>query len=186
MRVLLIQDVDELGLAGEVKEVANGFGRNFLIPQGLAVLATAGAMNEADLHRRRAAERRQRLADEMAALAEAVRQTTLIFQAKAGEKGRLYGSVTTADIADKLGEAVGKDIDRRRIKLDTPIKELGTHTVTLRLGSDIAADFDVVVESLETEEPIAAPEVLEVVEPAADGALEILETVQEEELETEE
>jgi large subunit ribosomal protein L9 len=162
MKVLLIQDVEELGMAGEVKEVANGYGRNYLVPQGLAVLATSGALQEADLHRRRAAERRQRLADEVAALAEAVRQTTLVFQAKAGEGGRLYGSVTTADVAEKLCEAVGEDIDRRKIILDVPIKELGTHTLTLRLGSDVAADFDVVVESLALiEEPLEVSEPVE-------------------------
>jgi large subunit ribosomal protein L9 len=159
---LLIQDVEELGMAGEVKEVANGYGRNYLVPQGLAVLATSGALQEADLHRRRATERRQRIADEMAALAEAVRQTTLVFQAKAGEGGRLYGSVTTADVAEKLREAVGEDIDRRKIILDVPIKELGTHTLTLRLGSDVAADFDVVVESLAPiEEPLEVSESVE-------------------------
>jgi large subunit ribosomal protein L9 len=162
MKVLLIQDVEELGMAGEVKEVANGYGRNYLVPQGLAVLATSGALQEADLHRRRATERRQRIADEMAALAEAVRQTTLVFQAKAGEGGRLYGSVTTADVAEKLREAVGEDIDRRKIILDVPIKELGTHTLTLRLGSDVAADFDVVVESLAPiEEPLEVSESVE-------------------------
>ena len=124
MKVLLIQDVDGLGLAGEVSEVADGYGRNYLIPKGLAVLATQGALKDADLHWRRADERRQRVADEMAALAEAVRQTTLVFQAKAGEKGRLYGSVTAADIAEKLAETIGQDIDRRKIVLEAPVKQL--------------------------------------------------------------
>ena len=82
MKVLLIQDVDSLGYAGEIKEVATGFGRNYLIPQGMAVLATDGALQEADLHRRRAVERRQRVADELAALAKAVDQTTLKLQSR--------------------------------------------------------------------------------------------------------
>jgi large subunit ribosomal protein L9 len=164
MKVMLTQDVDELGLAGEVKDVANGFGRNYLIPQGLAVLATPGALKQADVHRRRAAERRQRIADEMAFLAESIRRTTLVFQAKAGEKGRLYGSVTTAEIADKLAEAVEHEIDRRKISLESPIKQLGTHTVTLRLAQNVVADFDVVVESIDAddtpdqEEPVASSE----------------------------
>jgi large subunit ribosomal protein L9 len=152
MKVLLVQDVDDLGFAGEIKDVATGYGRNFLIPNGLAVLATPGALKQADLHRRRAAERRQRIADEVAALAATIGQSTLVFQAKAGEKGRLYGSVTTADIADKLGEVVGQEIDRRKITLDTPIKQLGTHKVGVRLSTDVLAEFDVVVESLEAEE----------------------------------
>jgi len=156
MKVLLIQDVDELGFAGEVKKVTTGYGRNFLIPNGLAVLATPSALKEAELHRRRAAERRQRLADEVAALAATIGQTTLVFQAKAGDKGRLYGSVTTADIADKLAEAVGQEIDRRRINLDSPIKQLGTHKVGVRLSTDVMAEFDVAVESLEAAEEEAA------------------------------
>ena len=158
MKVLLVQDVDNLGMAGEVKEVSNGYGQNYLIPRGLAVLATPGSMKKADLHRRRAAERRQRLADEMAVLGEAVRRTTLVFQAKAGEKGRLYGSVTTADIADKLAEAIGREIDRRKLAIKSPIKELGTHKVELRLSAEVVAEFDVVVESLEDVEPVEAEE----------------------------
>ena len=158
MKVLLIQDIDNLGMAGEVKEVANGYGQNYLIPKGLAVLATPGAMKKADLHRRRAVERRQRLADEMAVLGEAVRQATLVFQAKAGEKGRLYGSVTTADIADKLAEAIGREIDRRKLAIESPIKALGTHKVELRLSADVVAEFDVVVEPLEDAEPVEAAE----------------------------
>jgi len=158
MKVLLIQDIEELGMAGEIKDVAKGYGQNYLIPKGLAVLATPGAMKQADLHRRRAAERRQRLADEMAALGQSIRQTTLVFQAKAGEKGRLYGSVTTADIADRLGEAVEREIDRRKITLESPIKELGTHKVALRLSAEVVAEFDVVVEPIEEAEPVELEE----------------------------
>lgn len=158
MKVLLIQDIEDLGMAGEIKDVAKGYGQNYLIPKGLAVLATPGAMKQADLHRRRAAERRQRLADEMAALAQSIRQTTLVFQAKAGDKGRLYGSVTTAEIADKLGEAVEREIDRRKITLESPIKELGTHKVALRLSAEVVAEFDVVVEPLEEAEPVELEE----------------------------
>ena len=168
MKVLLVQDVEDLGFAGEVKKVATGYGRNFLIPNGLAVVATPSALKEAELHRRRAAERRQRLADEVAALAATIGQTTLVFQAKAGEKGRLYGSVTTADIADKLAEAVGQEIDRRKINLDSPIKQLGTHRVGVRLSTEVMAEFDVAVESLEAAEEEAAE--IEPVAPAEEEA----------------
>ena len=162
MKVLLVQDVDNLGQAGEVKEVAVGFGRNYLIPKGLAVVATPGSLNEADLHRRRAAERRQREADEVAALANAIQETTLKFEAKAGEKGRLFGSITTVEVAERLSEAIGKEIDRRRINLEMPIKQLGTHTVSVRLAPDVAADFEVIVESPD------APEVVQEGEPSAE------------------
>jgi large subunit ribosomal protein L9 len=173
MKVLLTQDIDNLGFAGEVKEVANGYGRNYLIPRGLAVLATPGALKQTDIHRRRATERRERIAAELTALSETIRQTTLTFQAKAGEKGRLYGSITTADIADRLAESIGQEVDRRKIALETPIKQLGAHTVTVRLSPDHAPGLTVVVESTEPvreeapagaeepaveEEPIAAEE----------------------------
>jgi large subunit ribosomal protein L9 len=183
MKVLLIQDVDNLGMAGEVADVTDGYGRNFLIPNGLAVLATPGALQNADLHRRRATEKRQRIADEMSALAASVSKVTLNFQAKAGEKGRLYGSITTADIADRLTDAVGHDIDRRKLSLETPIKEVGTHTVTLRLSSDITADFPVVVES---DEQTAGAPVEDSDSADAVGPVEALESIETRESATEE
>jgi large subunit ribosomal protein L9 len=172
MKVLLIQDVDNLGIAGDVKDVANGYGRNYLIPGGLAVLATPGALKQADLHRRRAAKRRERIAAEMAALAEAIGRTTLTFQAKSGEKGRLYGSVTTADIAEKLAQSIGQEVDRRKIMLELPIKQLGTHKVAVRLGPDLSTSFDVVVEPIE---PIAMEEPATAQEPALVEALAVVE-----------
>jgi large subunit ribosomal protein L9 len=149
MKVLLIKDVENLGLAGDIKDVANGYGRNYLIPGGMAVLAKAGALQQADVHRRRAAKRRARISAEMEALARLVGKTSLTFQAKSGDKGRLYGSVTSGDIAEKLSEAIGQEIDRRKIILETPIKQLGSHQVTMRLSGEHTTDFEVVVESLE-------------------------------------
>jgi large subunit ribosomal protein L9 len=178
MKALLIQDVESLGLAGEIVDVADGYGRNYLIPKGLAVLATAGALQGADLHRRRAEEKRQRIADEMAALAASVSQISLDFQAKAGEKGRLYGSITTSDIAERLSDQVGKDIDRRKLGLEAPIKELGTHVVTLRLSQEVSTEFSVVVEPIEILEPAD--------EEAAGEPIEDLETTEAAESVTEE
>jgi large subunit ribosomal protein L9 len=97
----------------------------------------------------------------MTAMAEAISQTALTFKAKAGEKGRLYGSVTSAEIADKLAESIGHEVDRRKIVLEGPIKELGTHKVSIRLGPDLITTFNVVVEPLEPvaeEEPVLAEE----------------------------
>jgi large subunit ribosomal protein L9 len=177
MKVLLIQDVEDLGQAGEVHDVAAGFGRNFLIPRGLATLATPGALKQADLHRRRAAEKRERIAEEMASLVDVVEQTTLSFQAKAGEKGRLYGSVTSAEIAEKLSEAVGQEIDRRKIVMDGTIKEVGTHQISLRLSADHVAEFDVVVEPTE---PLEETEEEEAEEPSAEASPPAEEAVVEE------
>jgi large subunit ribosomal protein L9 len=168
MKIMLTEDVESLGLAGEVHVVADGYGRNYLIPQGLAVLATEGALKDAETLRRRAEERRRRVAEEMAALAETIGQTELVFLAKAGEKGRLYGSVTTSDIAEKLTEAVDYEIDRRKISLDAPIKQVGTHTVRLQLSTELLVDFDVTVES-EDEDEEAEPEAAAAVEVSTDA-----------------
>lgn len=146
MKVLLVQDVENLGQAGEIKDVANGYARNYLIPQGLVVLATSGALKQADVHRRRAEKRRQRLAAEMAALGQAIETSTLNFKAKAGVKGRLYGSITTAEIAEALAQVVGKEIDRRKVALDEPIKQVGSHSVKVRLSAEVVPEFIVVVE----------------------------------------
>jgi large subunit ribosomal protein L9 len=164
MKVLLIQDVENLGLAGEVYDVAGGYGRNYLMPQGLAVLATPGALRDAEVHRRRAVKRRERIAAEMAEFAHAISQVSLTFQEKAGEKGRLYGSVTNVDVAERLAEVIGQEVDRRKIIIDSPIKQLGTHTIKMRLSADLVPEFDVVVEPVEedaSEPDVSEPEASE-------------------------
>lgn len=147
MKVLLVQDIDTLGQAGEIKKVADGYGRNYLIPRGLAVLASAGTLKQADVHRRRAEKKRERLAAEIAALSRAIERVTLTFRAKSGSTGRLYGSITTAEIADRLSEALEQEIDRRKILLDEPIKQLGDHKVRIRLSAQAIPVFSVIVES---------------------------------------
>src|SRR3970282_2301741 len=100
MKILLLKDVYKLGRAGDVKKVADGYGRNYLLPQGLAVLATAGALKASDRIRTAAGAERPRLNEELGALAEKLAGLTLSFPARAGETGKLYGSVTTAQIAE--------------------------------------------------------------------------------------
>ncbi len=145
MKVLLLRDVEHLGKAGEIKDVSGGFGRNYLLPKGFAVLATKSHIKQAEERlaaQRRRAEAARREAEALAAKLSAL---TLTFTAKVGEQDRLYGSVTNADIAAKLHEEVGIEIDRRKIMLEDPIKRTGEYEVPVELSSGITATLKVVV-----------------------------------------
>jgi len=144
MKVLLLQDVYNLGRAGEVKKVANGYGRNYLIPQGLAVLATAGAMAQAERIQADADYRRNLLNQEMSGVAEKLTTIQLVFPARAGETGKLYGSITTQMLADSLSQELGTEITKRQID-SQPLRLLGMHKVKVRLTIDLIPEFDVVV-----------------------------------------
>ena len=115
MKVLLLQDVYKLGRAGDVKKVANGYGRNYLIPQGMAVLATAGAMKQADRIRTDADVQRAIINEEMGGVATQLKGVLLTFPARASETGRLYGSINARMIADAVSEKVGVEISHRQI-----------------------------------------------------------------------
>ena len=166
MKVMLIKDVYKLGRAGDVKKVANGYGRNFLIPQGLAVLATPGALKQVDHIRAAAATQRAALNSEMAGVAEKLEGQTLTFPVKAGETGKLYGSITTQMIAAAIQETLGFEIDRRNIETE-PIRNLGEHEINVRLTMDLTPAMTVIV-YCEGESAEAAAEE----EAAAEGAEE--------------
>jgi len=136
MKVLLIKDVYKLGHAGDVKKVADGYGRNFLLTQGLAVLATAGALKTVEKIRAKASVTRAALNQEMGGLATLVEGVELSFTSKAGETGKLYGSVTTQMIADALNEKLGSKIERHQVEVE-PIRMLGEHHATIRLTIDL-------------------------------------------------
>ena len=144
MKVLLLEDVYNLGRAGDVKKVANGYGRNYLIPQGLAMLATAGAIQQAGRIREDANTRRDILNNEMSGVAEQMAGVQLLFPARAGETGKLYGSVTTAMVADELTEKLGIEIDKKQIHAQ-PLRQLGMHEVGIRLTIDIIPEVTVVI-----------------------------------------
>jgi large subunit ribosomal protein L9 len=158
MKVLLLKDVYKLGRAGDVKKVADGYGRNFLIPQRLAILATPGAVKQAEKIREAALAERTRLNQEMGSVGEKLQELNLVFQARAGETGRLYGSITTGDISTAIERETGIRIDRRHI-MHQPIRELGTHKVAIRLTVDLIPEITVVVKGEgEAETAEAAPE----------------------------
>lgn len=144
MKVLLIKDVYKLGRAGDVKKVADGYGRNFLLPQGLAVLATPGALAQAEHIRSQADTKRAVLNNELGGVAEILAKLTLAFPAKAGETGKLYGSITPAMIADEIKRKSGVEVQRRQMDFE-PIRTLGTHPIHVRLTIDLIPEITVIV-----------------------------------------
>lgn len=166
MKVLLVQDVEHLGKAGELKDVTGGFGRNFLIPKGFAVLATSGQIRQAE--ERMAAQRKRTEAarKDAQALAAKINGVTLRFVVKVGEQDRLYGSVTNADIAEKIQQQLGITVDRRKIELEESIKRTGSYPVTVALMGGVEPVVNVVVEGEGGPAPAAAP----AAEPTAEAA----------------
>lgn len=144
MKVMLLKDVYKLGRAGDVKRVADGYGRNYLIPQGMATLATDGALKQAGRIRESAAEERARLNQELTAVFDRLNGIQLNFPMRAGETGKLYGSVTTQMISDAVREATGVELDRHQIDSE-PLKTLGVHSVAARLTVDLIPELTVVV-----------------------------------------
>ena len=143
LKVLLTQDVPDLGLAGDVRLVTGGYARNYLIPRSMVVPASKGALKQAEEIRQAGVRRRARERDNSEAQAQVIRSQRLLFQVNAGENERLYGSVTAGDIAEKLESLVGFEVDRRRIQLHHPIRQLGTYAVEIRMMTDVSAEFRV-------------------------------------------
>jgi large subunit ribosomal protein L9 len=146
MQVLLLKDVEGLGQIGEIKKVADGYARNYLIARDFAVLATPGAVKQAKKHQQAEVSRQAKALSEAQALAEILDGEIVTFHARAGEGDRLYGSITSANIAEALEEKVDHEVDRRKIDLEEPLKELGTHAVTVRLAPEAEAKVTVVIE----------------------------------------
>ncbi len=144
MKVLLLKDVYKLGHAGDVKKVADGFGRNFLLPQNLAVLATPGALKTVEKIREKAAIERAALNQEMSGIAEKLTNVELHFFSKAGETGKLYGSITSQMVVDELNKKVGTSLSKHQIESD-PIRTLGEHIATVRLTVDLTPKIKIFV-----------------------------------------
>ncbi len=156
MKIVLRQDVPKLGEAGSVQTVANGYGRNYLIPQGMAVVATPGELKTA-AHNQAVKDRKIVKQDEqLQSLADKIDGQRLEFTARAGTGGRLYGSITAGDIAERLAGVVGEEIDRRRVVLDDSIRTMGEHRVTVHLVGRLRPEIRVVVQG-EVDEDAAEP-----------------------------
>lgn len=144
MKVLLIKDVYKLGRAGDIKKVADGYGRNFLLPQGFAVLATEGALKQVQKIKSQAEVRRSTQNNELSGVADLIKGVTLVFPAKAGDTGKLYGSITTGDIAAALTEKIRFEVKRQQVDTQ-PIRTLGEFTAHVRLTMDLVPELKVIV-----------------------------------------
>jgi large subunit ribosomal protein L9 len=144
MKVLLIKDVYKLGRAGDIKKVADGYGRNFLLPQKMAVLATPGALKQIEKIRSQAEIRRTEQNSELKDLANQINGVTLVFAAKAGETGKLYGSITTQDVATAIQEKTRFEVKKQQIDMQ-PIRNLGEFTAHVRLTMDLIPEVKVIV-----------------------------------------
>lgn len=145
MKVILTEDVLKLGDAGTIQSVKDGYARNYLIPQGLAVMATPGMVKQVEERQRAIAKRVAKLEDELRGLADRIDGLRIEIEARVGEQGRLYGSVTAADVATRLQELLGEEIDRRKVDLEQPIREVGEYKVPVRLVGRLAPEALVVV-----------------------------------------
>ena len=182
MKVILKDYVYKHGVAGDVVNVANGFARNYLVPRGLAVKATPSALRENQHLLQHVTIRREELKSKEREAAARIDGVELIFGVKAGKNNKLYGSITTMDIAKALQDKTGVDINRRRIS-ERPLRELGIHTVPVRLGHDISPSLRVVILR---EEEMADFLAGKAVPSLADKPVEYFEEVIEEEVEEEE
>jgi large subunit ribosomal protein L9 len=145
MKVILKQDVENLGDAGEIVDVADGYGNNYLMPRGLAMRASKGAVADAAAIAASRAKREARNVDEAQALKEKLESKVVTIPAKAGEDGTLYGSVGNAMVADAVKAQTGHPLDRRRVPMERPLKELGEHEINVRLHPEVTATIRVAV-----------------------------------------
>ncbi len=145
MKVVFIEDVPNVGKVGELKEVADGYGRNFLIPKKLATPATADAINNIEAQIKKRAIIEAKTEEELVELAAQLEGKEVNIEARIGEQDRLYGSITTSDIAEELKNSSGLNVDKRKIELDEPIRQVGSHKVVLKLGKEITAKITVTV-----------------------------------------
>ncbi len=145
MQVIFLEDVPNVARAGEIKEVADGYGRNFLIPRKLASLAKSSAISMAEEQLKRQARSETKSGEEIGELGHHLEGMEVILKVRIGAKDRLYGSVTSTDVASELQNSAGLVIDKRKIELAEPIRQLGSYEVTIRLAKDVMPKIKVVV-----------------------------------------
>ena len=139
MKVILANDVEKLGRKGDVVTVADGYARNYLVPKGLALAATKGSLRQAEVMARARREKEQRDKEAAAGRVASLGASPVYISARAGEEGRLFGSVTKSDVARAIEEQLGESVDRHLVRLDDPIRSLGTHQVEVHLHEEVNA-----------------------------------------------
>ena len=145
MQVILKQDIEKIGERGDIVDVSRGYVRNFLVPRGLAEVATPSKMEEARRQMLEAEERNRRMAERATEIAETLNKSVITIEARTGEDERLFGSVTAANIVSAIEKARDIRVDRRRVKLEEPIRSLGTHQVPIQVHEDVEASVKVIV-----------------------------------------
>ena len=165
MEIILKQDIDNLGHKDQIVNVKPGYANNFLVPQGYAIVATASAKKVHAENTRQRAHKEEKLVKDATAIAERLTATTITLDVKASEKGKIFGAVTAADVAEAI-EAKGIEIDKRNVKVEA-IKQLGSYTATVKIYKDIKAEVPLEIISSSVPAPAAAGEVAGVAEPAA-------------------
>ncbi len=148
MKVILLQDVKGQGKKGQLLDVSDGYARNFLLPRKLAQEATADNINTMKMNDKALQEKRQREREQALALSKELKEMKLVVTAKGGGAGRLFGSVTNAEIADALAKQKNIQLDKRKIVVDEPIKNVGTYTVRCKLGYEVTADLTVEIQEI--------------------------------------
>lgn len=149
MKVLLLQEVKGLGQAGQVKEVADGYARNYLMPNKLAAPATPVALKELEIRQAAEKKRQQKVDEEMRTTAKQLAGGNVVVRAKVGEGGKLYGSITTQDVAEALEKQLGQPVDRRKIEIEEPIRHVGSYKVPVKFSKNVTATINLVVEGTE-------------------------------------
>jgi large subunit ribosomal protein L9 len=146
VRVILKAEVRGLGRTGDIKDVADGYARNYLLPKGLAIEATGGELRQLAQERQTEKTRKDRAHQDAEELAKRLDEVTLVFKLKAGEQGKTFGSVTAKEVADALTKEAKAEIDKTKIVLHEPLRSLGVHKVEVRLSSDVRANVTVAIE----------------------------------------
>ena len=147
MKVILLQDVKNLGKKGDIVETAEGYGRNFLLPRKMAKEATTANLNQAKKDQATAKHRAAQAKDEAVVLGAQIEKVVVVLKVRVGENGKMFGSVNSKDVAEALIKQTGLDIDRRKIELKTAVKGLGEYTAVAKLHTDVNATFKVMVEA---------------------------------------
>ncbi len=145
MKIIFLKDVPPTGKVGEIKEVADGYGRNFLLPRKLAALAKPSALKALEVEIKKEIENQKRLDAELRDLAQQLEGLSISLKARVVEEERLYGSIRDNDIAAEINRLIGFDVDRRKIEIKEPIQQVGEYEVTVRLNKDLAPKIKVIV-----------------------------------------
>jgi len=145
MKVIFLKDVSGKGKIGEIKDVSAGYARNFLLPHGLALLATSAAMKQVELKQRKGETQEALDKAKLVELAKQIEGQEIHLEARGGSGDRLFGSITTAEIAEELSRVIDFSIDKKKIDLDKPLRQAGSHEVTIKLAGDLKPQVKVVI-----------------------------------------